>query len=105
MNHIVDTCPETGFDGGLNLLLHEADNDAGIEAGIYSDCSTREISLMNRPTRRRRWTSIYARVIAHTCLSFVNISRGFMTYNLAIFTTSFYSTGSRSRIAAAAFAN
>jgi len=27
MNHIVDTCPLTKFEGGLNLL-HEADNDA-----------------------------------------------------------------------------
>ena len=26
MNHIVDTCSLTEFDGGLNLL-HEADND------------------------------------------------------------------------------
>jgi len=29
MNHIVDTCPITKFDGGLNLL-HEADGDAVI---------------------------------------------------------------------------
>jgi len=27
MNHIVDTCPVTKFEGGLNLL-HEADDDA-----------------------------------------------------------------------------
>ena len=27
MNHTVDTCPLTKFDGGLNLL-HEADDDA-----------------------------------------------------------------------------
>ena len=27
MNHIVDTCPLTKFDGGLNLL-HEADDVA-----------------------------------------------------------------------------
>ena len=27
MNHIVDTCPLTKFEGGLNLL-HDADNDA-----------------------------------------------------------------------------
>jgi len=32
MNHIVDTCPLTKFECGLNLL-HEADDD---------DCSTRE---------------------------------------------------------------
>jgi len=29
MNHIVDACPLTKFDGGLNLL-HEADDDAFI---------------------------------------------------------------------------
>jgi len=28
MNHIVDTCPLTKFEGGLNLLHHEADDDA-----------------------------------------------------------------------------
>ena len=39
MNHIVDMCPLTTFESGLNLL-HEADDDAG----IYSDCSTREIN-------------------------------------------------------------
>ena len=27
MNHIVDTCPLTKFEGGLNLL-HKADDDA-----------------------------------------------------------------------------
>ena len=27
MNHIVDTCPFTQFEGGLNLL-HEVDDDA-----------------------------------------------------------------------------
>ena len=27
MNHIADTCPQTKFEGGLNLL-HEADDDA-----------------------------------------------------------------------------
>ena len=42
MNQIVDTCPLTKFEGGLNLL-HEADDD-----GIYSDCSTREIITMIR---------------------------------------------------------
>ena len=41
MNHIVDTCPLTKFEGGLNLL-HEADDD---DAGIHSDCSTREITI------------------------------------------------------------
>jgi len=29
MNHIVDTCTVTKFEGGLNLL-HEADDDAVI---------------------------------------------------------------------------
>ena len=29
MNHIVDTCPSTKSEGGLNLL-HEADDDAEI---------------------------------------------------------------------------
>ena len=29
MNHIIDTCPLTKFEGGLNLL-HEADDDAVI---------------------------------------------------------------------------
>ena len=29
MNHIVDTCPLTKHEGGLNLL-HEADDDAVI---------------------------------------------------------------------------
>ena len=29
LNHIVDTCPLTTFEGGLNLL-HEADDDAVI---------------------------------------------------------------------------
>jgi len=29
MNHIVDTCPLTKFEGGLNLR-HEADDDAVI---------------------------------------------------------------------------
>ena len=43
MNHIVDMCPLTGFEGGLNLL-HEVDDDAVILAGMYSDCSTREIN-------------------------------------------------------------
>ena len=35
MNHIVDTCPLTNFEGGL-YLLHKTDM-----AGIYIDCSTR----------------------------------------------------------------
>jgi len=30
MNHIVDTCPLTKFEGGLNLLHHESDDDAVI---------------------------------------------------------------------------
>ena len=43
MNHIVDTCPLTKSEGGLNLF-HEADDDAAVMAGIYSDCGTREIN-------------------------------------------------------------
>jgi len=34
MNHVVDACPLTKFEGGLNVL-HEADD----RAGIYSDCT------------------------------------------------------------------
>ena len=45
VNHIVGTCPLTKFEAGLNLL-HEADDDAVILAGIYSDCSTREIIII-----------------------------------------------------------
>jgi len=30
MNHIVDTCPLTQFEGGLNLLHELADDDAVI---------------------------------------------------------------------------
>ena len=42
MNHIVDTCPLTKFEGGLNLL-HEADDDAVIwleSAGIVAHTHT-----------------------------------------------------------------
>jgi len=49
MNHIVDTCPLTQSDGGLNLL-HEADD------GIYSDCSTREIIII---ITAEEWAYIY----------------------------------------------
>jgi len=45
MDHIVDTCPLTEFEGGLNLP-HEADDDAVRVTGIYSDCSTREIIIV-----------------------------------------------------------
>ena len=45
MNHIVNTCPLTKFDGGQNLL-HKADDDAVIYmAGIYSDFSTHEMII------------------------------------------------------------
>ena len=44
MNPIVDLCPLTKFKGGLNLL-HEVDDDSYM-AGIYSDCSTREIIIV-----------------------------------------------------------
>ena len=43
LNHTVDACPLTKFEGGLNLL-HKADDDSHM-AGIYSDCSTCEIIL------------------------------------------------------------
>ena len=49
MNHIVDTCPLTKFEGGLNLL-HEADDDAG----ICSDCGTCEINNTFLTTAERR---------------------------------------------------
>ena len=42
MNHMVNTCPLTKFEGGLNLI-HEVDDDSQV-AGIYSDCSTREMN-------------------------------------------------------------
>ena len=44
MNHVVDTCPSTQFEGGLNVL-NAADGD-GHMAGIYSDCSTREMNYI-----------------------------------------------------------
>jgi len=51
MNHIVDTCPLTKFEGGLSLrVLHEADDDAVIWLeSTATDCSTREINN-NRQT-------------------------------------------------------
>jgi len=49
MNHIVDTCPLTKFEGGLNLL-HEADDDTG----ICSDCGTCEINNTLLTTAERR---------------------------------------------------
>ena len=45
MHHIVDTCPLTKLEDGLNLL-HEANDDAVCMAGIYSDCSTHEIIII-----------------------------------------------------------
>jgi len=44
MNHIVDMCPLTKFEGRLNLL-HEASGDSHMPK-IYSDCSTREIIII-----------------------------------------------------------
>jgi len=44
---VVDTCPLTKFESGLNLL-HEADDDAVILLdcwNLYSECSTREIIM------------------------------------------------------------
>jgi len=48
MNYIVDTCPLTKFEGGLNLL-HEAVDGAlrSRMAGIYSDYSTRELIIIS----------------------------------------------------------
>jgi len=44
MNHIVDTCPLTKSEGGLNLL-HEADDDAVIRLeSTATACDTREIN-------------------------------------------------------------
>jgi len=45
MNHTVDTCPLTKFEGRLNLL-HEAGDERSHMAGCYSDCSTREIIIV-----------------------------------------------------------
>jgi len=47
MNHIIDTCPLTKFEGGLNLL-HEADDDAVIwlEYAAYCyKCSVVSLSV------------------------------------------------------------
>ena len=42
-NHIVDTCPLTQYEGGLNLL-HEADDDAVMWLESTANCCTREIN-------------------------------------------------------------
>jgi len=42
MNHIVDMCPLTKFEGGLKLL-RKADND-GVVAEINSDQNTRKMT-------------------------------------------------------------
>jgi len=50
MNHIVDTCPLTTFEGGLNLLLQA---DGGVRshmAGMYNDRSTREKNKIRTKT-------------------------------------------------------
>ena len=46
MNHIVDTCPLTKFEGGLNLL-HEADADTVIwlESAATADPYQRKIKV------------------------------------------------------------
>jgi len=54
MNHIVDMCPLTKFEGGLNLL-HDM-------TGIYSNCSTREI------INNRKWQGI-----SHTACRMVTL--------------------------------
>jgi len=49
MNHIVDTCPLTKFEGGLNLL-HEADDDTVIRlesaatAALAKQCRSQKLS-------------------------------------------------------------
>jgi len=50
VNRIVDTCPLTKFEGGVNVL-HEADDDAVIWQGcklLRLQCSTREIIINRR---------------------------------------------------------
>jgi len=44
MNHIVDMCPLTKFEGRLNLL-YEVSGDSHMPK-IYSDCSTCEIIII-----------------------------------------------------------
>ena len=56
MNHIVDTCPRTKFEGGLNRL-HEADDDAVIWLESTVDCSTREIILQTFYLENNFWLS------------------------------------------------
>jgi len=45
MNHIVDPCQLTSFEGGLNLLLQADDDVRSHMAGMYIDCSTCEIMI------------------------------------------------------------
>ena len=49
MNHVVDTCPLTKFEGGLNLL-HEADSDAVI---WLESSATAALALLLDPYQRK----------------------------------------------------
>ena len=49
MNHIVDTCPLTKFEGGLNLL-HEADADTVI---WLESAATAALALPLDPYQRK----------------------------------------------------
>jgi len=58
MNHIIDTCPLTKFEGGLNLL-HEVDDDAVIwleptATAALAKNKTREEGSMMSCRRARR---------------------------------------------------
>ena len=59
MNHIVDTCPLTKFEGGLNLV-HEADDDAVIwlESRATAARATYKQSTSMRDKRRHSSESI-----------------------------------------------
>jgi len=59
MNHIVDTCPLTKFEGGLNLV-HEADDDAAIwlESRATAALATYKQSALMRDKRRHSSESI-----------------------------------------------
>jgi len=52
MNHTVETCPLTKFEGGLNLL-HKVDDDSHM-AGIYSDSSAHEIIILSQTAQTQQ---------------------------------------------------
>ena len=60
MNHIVDTCPLTQFEGGLNLL-HEADDDAVIwlESPVTATHTYTHTHPFNGPLSWTTWVSRY----------------------------------------------